>query len=174
MDLAKYVFAILYSERYKENLLNALEDIYASFGEADFVSCEFHFPFLERYYGKEMEPPLKKLFLSVKGLRDKEELVEVKLRTMQMEKKYSINGNRAVNIDPGYLDESQLILASHKRRGARVYLGRGIYAEIELLFVYGDFRPLYWTYRDYRHPDVRKIFRHIRKLYLRERKSSRA
>ena len=171
MDLAKFVFAILYNEHHKDKLSKALQELYSLFGEADYLSPEFHFQFLERYYGKEMGTPLKKFYISVKGLRDKEELVQVKLKTMEIEEKYSINGKRTVNIDPGYVDESQLILASHKRRGARVYLSKGIYAEIELLYVYGDFHPLYWTYRDYRYPEVRKIFRDIRKLYLKERKS---
>ena len=172
MDLAKFVFAVLYNENYKDYLHKAIEEISSLFGEIDYLSSEFHFDFLERYYGKEMGTPLKKLYFSVKGLKDKEELVSVKLKTMEIEKKYAINGKRTVNIDPGYVDESQLILASHKRRGARIYLSKGIYAEIELLYVYGEFHPLYWTYRDYRYPEVRKIFQDIRKLFLKERKSS--
>ncbi len=172
MDLAKFVFAILYNESFKEELEKALEELRNNFGKIDFLSPEFHFWFLERYYGKEMGAPLKKFYASVEGLKDKEMLVEIKLKTMELEKKLSVKERRTVNIDPGYIDESQLILASHKRRGARVYLGRGVYAEIELLYVYGDFRPLYWTYRDYRHPAVREIFKKIREKYLKERKTS--
>jgi len=172
MDLAKFVFAVLYNENYKDNLHKAIGEISSLFGEIDYLSPEFHFDFLERYYGKEMGAPLKKLYFSVKGLKDKEELVSVKLKTMGIEEKYAINGKRTINIDPGYVDESQLILASHKRRGARIYLSKGIYAEIELLYVYGEFHPLYWTYRDYRYPEVRKIFQDIRKLFLKERKDS--
>lgn len=170
MDLAKFIFAILYNESYKDNLLKALEDLNSLFGDADYISPEFHFQFLERYYGREMGRPLRKLYLSVKGLKDKGKLVDVKLTTIEIEKKYAIEGRRTINIDPGYIDESQLILASRKRRGARIYLDKGIYAEIELLYVYGNFHPLYWTYRDYRYPKIREIFKNIRKLYLDERK----
>ncbi len=170
VDLAKFTFSILYNEKFKENYEKALKLISENFGKIDFISEEFHFEFLERYYGREMGTPLKKVYLSVEGLKDKEELVEVKLKCMEIEEELSINGKRTVNIDPGYVDESQLILASHKRRGARVYLSKGIYAEIELLYVYGAFRPLYWTYRDYRDTRVRKIFERIRKKYLKERK----
>ena len=172
MDLAKYVFALLYNEQYKDRLEKALKELSSLFGEIDFISEEFHFPYLERYYGKEMGSPLRKLYISVKGLKDKAHLVEIKLKAIEIERELSVRGSRTVNIDPGYLDESQLILASHKRRGARVYLGKGVYAEIELLYVYGAFRPLYWTYRDYRLPEVREIFGKIRKLYLKERKGS--
>ena len=171
MDLAKFIFAVLYNENFKEILEEALKEIEELFGEVDFVSPHFHFTFLERYYGKEMGKPLKKFYLSVKGLKDKEMLTEVKLTTMKLEEKYSVKGNRSMNVDPGYLDESQLVLASRKRRGGRIYLSKGIYAELELLYVYGNFRPIYWTYRDYRDPNVRKIFENIRKLYLKERKS---
>lgn len=170
MDLAKFVFAILYNENYEENLNKSLKEIFTIFGKPDYISRKFHFEFLERYYGKEMGKPLKKFYISVEGLKDKEFLVEAKIKTMEIEKDFSVKGKRVVNIDSGYVDESQLILASHKRRGARIYLSKGIYAEIELLYVYGDFHPLYWTYKDYRNPEVRKIFKEIRKLYLKERK----
>ncbi len=170
MDLAKFVFAILYNEKHKDKLSKALKELYSLFGEADYISAEFHFKFLERYYGKEMGTPLKKFYLSVKGLKNKEELIQIKLKTMEIEEALSVDRRRTVNIDPGYVDESQLILASHKRRGARIYLRKGIYAEIELLYAYGDFHPLYWTYRDYRYPKVRKIFQDIRKVYLKEKK----
>ena len=171
MDLAKFTFSILYNENKKDKLELALKRIEEEFGGIEEVSKEFYFPFLENYYGKEMGSPLKKVYLSLKGLKDKGELVEVKLKSIEIEKELSQEGKRTVNLDPGYVDESQLILASHKRRGARVYLGRGIYAEIELLFVYGDFRPIYWTYKDYRHPEVRAFFKKVRKSFLKERKA---
>jgi len=171
MDLAKFTFSILYNENKKDKLELALKRIEEEFGGIEEVSKEFYFPFLENYYGKEMGRPLKKVYLSLKGLKDKGELVEVKLKSIEIEKELSQEGKRTVNLDPGYVDESQLILASHKRRGARVYLGRGIYTEIELLFVYGDFRPIYWTYKDYRHPEVRAFFKKVRKSFLKERKA---
>ncbi|AAC06686.1 DUF4416 family protein [Aquifex aeolicus] len=171
MDLAKFIFSILFNKNKRDKLDQALKRIEKEFGEIEEVSKEFYFPFLENYYGREMGKPLKKIYLSLKGLKNKEELVEVKLKAMELEEELSEEGKRSVNLDPGYLDESQLILASHKRRGARVYLGSGIYAEIELLFVYRDFRPIYWTYRDYRHPEVREFFRRVRKRFLKERKA---
>jgi len=120
MDLAKFTFSILYNENKKDKLELALKRIEEEFGGIEEVSKEFYFPFLENYYGKEMGRPLKKVYLSLKGLKDKGELVEVKLKSIEIEKELSQEGKRTVNLDPGYLDESQLILASHKRRGARI------------------------------------------------------
>ncbi|GAB6065563.1 DUF4416 family protein [Aquifex pyrophilus] len=170
MDLAKYVFAVLFNENYRESYEKALREIEKLFGKVDLISEEFRFPFLERYYSREMGRPLIKVYLSVEGLRDKGELPEVKKKAMEIEKKLSLSGKRTVNLDPGYIDESQLILASRKRRGARVYLREGVYAEIELLFVYDEFRPLYWTYPDYRHTPVREFFKKVKKKFLKERK----
>ncbi len=170
MDLAKFTFSILYNENYRENLKRALEEIERHFGKIDLISEEFYFNFLENYYGREMGKPLKKLYLSLRDLKDKGQLVDIKLKSMEVEKELSVRGNRTVNLDPGYLDETQLILASHKRRGARIYLSREIYAEVELLYVYGAFRPLYWTYPDYRHTAVREFFKKVRKKFLEERK----
>ena len=45
-----------------------------------------------------------------------------------------------------------------KKRGGRIYLGEGVYAEMEYLYVYGGFRPRYWTYGDYRDKRVREFF----------------
>jgi len=171
MDLAKFTFSILYNENYRDNLKRALEEIERRFGKIDLISEEFYFEFLENYYGREMGKPLKKLYLSLRDLKDKGQLVDIKLESMELEKELSVRGNRTVNLDPGYLDESQLILASHKRRGARIYLSKGIYAEIELLYVYGGFRPIYWTYRDYKDVRVRSFFENIRKKFLKDRKN---
>jgi len=170
MEFAKLTFSVLFNESRKENFYRFLEEVKDLFGSLSLISREFHFQFLERYYGKEMGIPLKRVYLSTEGLIEKSEMVKVKKISRELEEKYSEGGKRTLNIDPGFVDESQLILLSHKRRGARVYLAEGVYAEIELLFVYGAFRPLYWTYRDYRHPEVRKFFERVRKEYLRERK----
>ncbi len=170
MELSKLTFSVLFNESRRENLFSLLEDLRKAFGEISLLSEEFSFQFLERYYGKEMGTPLKKVYLSIGGLVEKSRMVEVKRISRELEEKYSEGGRRTLNVDPGFVDESQLILLSHKRRGARVYLAEGVYAEIELLYVYGAFRPLYWTYRDYRHPEVRKFFERVRKEYLRERK----
>jgi len=76
-----------------------------------------------------------------------------------------------VNIDPGYLDQAKLVLASTKNYVHRVYLNDGIYAELTLFFQDKSFQPWQWTYPDYRTPEYIGIFNHIRELFADQVKS---
>lgn len=161
MELAKPVLAVLYRE---ESILKEfLCDL-----EVEKLSPAFYFEGLQRYYGREMGEGLLKRFISLSGLMEKEELKDFKLWAMGKEEEYSCSGKRSINIDPGYVDESQLVLASSKRRGGRFYLGNGVYAEMEYLYLYGKFRPLYWTYGDYRDNRVKRFFEDVREDLLRQ------
>ncbi len=61
-----------------------------------------------------------------------------------------MEGKRRVNIDPGYVTNSNLVLASTRERRHRIYLGREIYAEVALVFGKQECMGLPWTYPDYR------------------------
>ncbi|RME10711.1 MAG: DUF4416 family protein [Aquificota bacterium] len=161
VELAKPILAVLYRER-------SLMEYFLSGLDVERVSQDFYFEGLQRYYGREMGDGLLKRFFSLSGLMKKEELRDFKLWAMRREEEYSCHGRRGLNIDPGYVDESHLVLASSKRRGGRLYLGGSVYAEIEYLYLYGNFRPLYWTYGDYRDKGVREFFEGVREDFLRQ------
>ena len=76
------------------------------------------------------------------------------------------DGRRAVNIDPGLITRERLILATGKNAGHRVYLGRGVFADLTLLYRSGGFEPLPWTYPDYASPEVRAVMKDLRVKYL--------
>ncbi len=78
---------------------------------------------------------------------------------------------RPVNLDPGLLTLDNLTLASTKERAHRVYLGRGIFAEVELLWEAGAFLPLPWTYPDYRTAAARALFAAARGALKKERRA---
>jgi hypothetical protein len=44
---------------------------------------------------------------------------------------------RPLNLDPGYLTEAKLVLATTKDRNHRLYLDRGIFAEVTLCYQRG-------------------------------------
>ncbi|MFN3870552.1 MAG: DUF4416 family protein [Aquificaceae bacterium] len=161
MELSKPIIALLYRE--EELLEDFLSEI-----SYELTSESFYFEGLQRYYRKEMGKGLYKRFVSLKGLMKKEDLLDFKLWAMKREEAYKLEGRRRLNIDVGYVDESHLILASSKKRGGRIYLGSGVYAEMEYLYVYGAFRPLYWTYGDYRDKRVRDFFEGVRERFLEE------
>ena len=172
----KPTFSVLYNQNFPERFEKALELLKEIVGDFDLVSETFHFPHLENYYGKEMRKPLLRVYLSAERLINADPCSgelnpkKLKLLSMEIEKELSINGNRTVNIDPGWVDKHHLFLTTHKERGGRFYLGGGIFAEMEYLYFGGDFRDLFWTYKDYRQREVKDFFLRVRERYLKQLK----
>lgn len=137
--------------------------------EGMFGPVEWRSPLLlfdrTRYYEKEMGWPLQRRFVSFRDLIRPESLVEVKLRTNALEQMFVREGKRVVNIDPGYVSLERLVLATGKNYTHRIYLGKGIYADLTLVFHKGTFRPLEWTYRDYADEGLISQFNEIRARY---------
>jgi hypothetical protein len=94
------------------------------------------------------------------------------LETNQWEAEYaaasSHNEPRPLNLDPGYITLAKLVLASTKDHWHRLYLGRGIYAELTLHFRGGAWRSSDWTYPDYQRADFHQFFMRCRD-YLKQR-----
>jgi len=122
---------------------------------------EFNFT---RYYEEELGSDLKRLFISFAGLADPGRLPEMKLFTNYVENKLSVGGRRRVNIDPGYITPARLILATTKDHSHRVYLGKGIYGDLTLIYSQGSFNPLPWTYPDYRSEEYGAYFGRVREI----------
>lgn len=134
------------------------------FGLTDWISPGLFFD-RTKYYAKEMGWPLHRRFISFKNLIRPEDIVEIKLATNEVEGRYLQDGKRGINIDPGYISLERLILATGKNYTHRIYLSKGIYADLTLLYHRGSFRPLEWTYRDYAGPETLGFFDDVRKSY---------
>ena len=138
------------------------------FGPVDQASEIFPFDFTG-YYEKEMGKGILRRYLSFENLVDPGELAEIKLETNRMEEELSEGGKRTVNLDPGYLDLSKLVLATTKDATYRVYLGRGIFAQPTCYFQDGSYRPWEWTYADYRTPAAIGFFNRVRREFKRQK-----
>lgn len=134
------------------------------FGKIDYVSQGLSFTHTD-YYAKEFGCGLKRQFISFKKLILPQGLPGIKIFTNKIEQNLSRGGLRLINIDPGYLDMSKLILASTKDYRHRIYLNRGIYAEVTLYYRKQGFNAWEWTYPDYRTDDYLAIFNRIREIY---------
>jgi hypothetical protein len=135
------------------------------FGRIDFESRALAFTHTG-YYEKEFGKGLKRQFVSFKKLIFPDELPRIKIIANNIERKLSLTGGaRLINIDPGYLNYAKLVLASSKDYSHRIYLSKGIHAEITLLYQNKTFLPLVWTYPDYRTPEYIAIFAQIREIY---------
>lgn len=135
------------------------------FGEVDFISEKFAFD-LTSYYEKEMGKGLQREIVSFKKLVKRDELADIKVFTAGLERRFSAEGGRNINIDPGYIAGEHLILATGKGYYHRPYLGRGVYADLTLVYRNKEFQCMEWTYPDYGSEDMRKLFKTLREKYI--------
>ncbi|MDP2912604.1 MAG: DUF4416 family protein [Candidatus Omnitrophota bacterium] len=161
-DRAKLVVGLLSADA---ALFSKLKKILERmFGNSDFESDISEFPYTD-YYREEMGENLKRRFLSFDKLFRINGLHKIKLKTNGLEKRFSKNGKRAINIDPGYLNLSKLVLFSTKDYSHRIYLNNGILAEVTLYYKNNTFNPWPWTYPDYKSDTYIGIFNSIRSRY---------
>jgi hypothetical protein len=109
------------------------------------------------YYKDEIGWPLFRQIIFFKNLIDPVLLVDIKIKANEIESAFTLDSKRQINLDPGYLTLSKIVLASTKNYAHRLYLGRGIYGEITLIYKDGTYSPHIFTYRDYQdksHIDV--------------------
>ena len=147
------------------HLDDVLQKMTETFGTIDEKSDLFTFTHTQ-YYLKEMGKELFKFFCSFKALIDPMEIVSIKLESNRIENFFSKDTKRSVNIDPGYIETPKLVLATTKNYGHRIYLGQGIYGDVQLYWRNGAFRTNPWTYPDYREMDTVNFFTKVRKNYL--------
>lgn len=135
------------------------------FGPVDIESATWPFD-RTTYYQEEMGEGLRRKFLGFRGLAGPVGIERIKIFTNTIEKKFLCSGKRRINIDPGYITAGKLVLLTTKNYSHRIYLNKGIYAEVTLFFKNGDFQPWEWSYPDYKTHLYRDFFRQVRDLYM--------
>ncbi len=132
----------------------SIDELKVVFGPILFISdaCPWD---ASDYYQEELGSPLLRRFAFFSDVADTAGLVRAKHSVSRIEDRLSCNGKRRINLDPGYLTLAKVVLASWKNYSHRICLGSGVYAELELFCEDGCFKPLPYTYRDYR--DSRSI-----------------
>lgn len=162
----KLICGIISSE--EKFFKRAEERLVELYGPLDLVSPLFTFDFTD-YYEEQMGQNLKREFVSFGNLISPENLGEIKIRTNALEeeiRKERKTGKRIVNLDPGYMTASALIMATAKDFAHRIPLRHGIYAHLELLFGKSDVRTLSWTYPDFETKGYQEFFLNARRIYL--------
>jgi hypothetical protein len=158
----KLVIAMLVSRIGDKDAI--LEALRSRFGPIDFQSPLLPFAFTG-YYTAEMGPVLHRMFASFAALVNPDTLAGIKLATNALEDLFREGGGRRANLDPGLLSLGRFSLASVKNGPHRIPLERGIYAEVTLLYERGSFRPVEWTYPDYRSAGYISVLNAVRVLY---------
>jgi hypothetical protein len=158
-DPALLFVGVLYRE--EESLSRSKEKLYGSFGESVLESPPMPWDF-SRHYLSELGSPLLRSFVFFRDTISPETLCDIKLVTNALEADLSTEGKRSVNLDPGYLTPYNVVLASTKNYAHRIYIGKGIYAEVTLLYRDGKYRPHVFTYRDYASDEYAELFARVR------------
>jgi len=112
------------------------------------------------YYRKERGGALKREFIKYKRLIRCDNLPDIKIKTTEVELSLRDPGSqdRKINIDPGYFTLDKLVLASTKNFSHRIYLGKGIFADLTLRFIGESFSPHDWTFPEYREKEKINLF----------------
>ncbi|MDP8214705.1 MAG: DUF4416 family protein [Candidatus Euphemobacter frigidus] len=148
-------------------LSRAREALAGRFGPIDLESEIIPFDFTS-YYEKELGPEILRRYVSFGELISPEDLSAIKLTTNRMEEDLSESGVRRVNLDPGYVDLSKMVLATTKDATYRVYLFDGIFAQSTYYFQGGTYHPWEWTYADYRTDAAISFFNRVRSDYKKQ------
>lgn len=170
-DPAKLVIGCIMNDK------NSVDKVFAlfekTFGSVDMISPWLRFAYTDYYY-KEMGSPLYRKVFVFKKLIEQQDLSLIKEKTNIMEAEFTVNGNRSVNMDPGYLVPSRFILATGKEYSHRIYIGNRIYADLTLMYSKKEgFKTLEWTYPDYASESMISFLSKVRDKYLLDLKVSK-
>ncbi|MDI6744632.1 MAG: DUF4416 family protein [Thermodesulfovibrionales bacterium] len=154
---------VLYSD--ESYLSKAKKSLLKNFGPAILETPSVSWDYSE-YYKEEIGSPIMRTFIFFKELINPAEIANIKLRTNDIEAELSADGKRNVNIDPGYLTLANVVLATTKGYSHRIYLGKGIYGEVTLLYKEKDktFAPNIFTYSDYHEKNCIEMFLKAREI----------
>lgn len=143
-----------------------IKENFLQFGitEVDLQSNLIKFDFSD-YYNEEMGENILRYWISFSPPVVAKQIYKIKIVSNELEQKFfsDENKNRKVNIDPGYVEGSKLVLFSTKNYSHRVFLDEGIFAEVTLIYKNKKFNILDWTYPDYRTETALKFFTEVRK-----------
>lgn len=149
---------------YREDIVPNVQDVVRHLFPIDHkLIFALEGPRLVQYYQKEMgnNDMLKRAWLFSHEKASRDELVNLKEQANGLEtsllEKHGLDG-RPVNLDPGYVALEQVVLATNKPYGHRLYYGRGIYGDLVYQFQQKTWHSLPWTYPDYGEVEVRSHF----------------
>src|SRR2546422_1801403 len=143
----------------------------AAYGVIDHRSPVIPFDFTD-YYESEMGDLIDRVFFSFERLIEADQLPEIKRQANRMEAEIvpllqnaDPTVKRPVNLDPGYIEQAKVILASTKNFYHRIYLGGAIFGEVTMHFKNNTYQFFPWTYPDYHSKDYQDFFLRMRQIF---------
>ena len=139
----------------------------AAHGPIDHRSPVIPFDFTD-YYETAMGDIIDRVLFSFERLIEADQLPEIKRQTNHLEEELTplfSAVKRPVNLDPGYLEQAKVILASTKNFYHRLHLSGGIFGEVTMHFKNNRYQFFPWTYADYQSKEYQDFFLKIRHIY---------
>ena len=164
IPLPARTFLSVLSARWDEFWDDLRPRLEALLGPVDYESGPIPFN-VTGYYDGELGTPNTRRILSFGRPLAMDALAEVKLATNALERQWERDGRRLFNLDPGYINQERLVLATGKNFTHRVYLSQGIWADLTLIFQKGDWFDLPWTFPDYAEPEIKGHLTRLREMY---------
>lgn len=149
----------------------ALRRVQEAWGPIDFAGADHRFD-VTSYYEPEMGAQLWRRLVAFERLVNPDVLAAAKLFSNEVEAALASQGQRAVNLDVGYLDHGKLVLASAKAAAQKIYVGDGIYADLIGRYKEGRYQPFEWTFPDFRDGRYDADLAAIRAAYLEQRRAA--
>ncbi len=161
---SKLIIGILTS--HLEQLPHVLHQLTERFGAPDYIGAWRRFDH-SQYYRDEMGEGLHRCFVSFAQLVEPYEAERLKKTCVEIETIFSQEGQRTINIDPGYLDANKLVLISGKYGGNKLCVGPDLYADFLLWYSKG-WQAMPWAFPDLRDGGFFRDFMEMRKRYKRQ------
>ena len=160
--LTKVFFGLIYKDsKGLEYILNKITQI----GDIDIQTQEIPFDFTD-YYKEEMGTGLLRRWVAIDKIIPENELADLKNLSVKWEKERTFEGKRTVNCDPGGICDNRVVLVTTKNFSHRIYLGKGIFAEVTLIYIGDGFKPQRWTYSDYSSDIFQKFAKDCKRKFL--------
>jgi Domain of unknown function (DUF4416) len=155
-------------------LAEAVKAISKFFGIIDLTSDIWPFTQTD-YYKDELGSNALRQFVTIEKLIDPGKLAQIKHDTNSLEQQLAdslkLSLPRPVNLDPGFIEPSKLILASTKNFSHRIYIGNKMFAEVTLMYEKGHWRHFEYTFPDYRQSCYQDFFTKVRSRLLEQLKT---
>ncbi len=131
----------------------AHRDVVASFGKSDLISPVYPFD-MTQYYQDQAGDNILRQFICIEKLINPGCLAQIKHTANRIEQQLAASlatrFPRPVNLDPGYLEPSKLVLASTKNFAHRIFIGDGMWAEVTLTYNKGQWQVYPYTFPDFK------------------------
>ncbi len=154
-----------------DQLAAARHELSQWYGPIHYATEPIAFNFTD-YYTPEMGSNLLRQWVRFSTLFAADQLARCKLETNMSEillaRQLGNAVRRPVNIDPGYVARSKVVLASTKDHSHRIYIEQGVYAEVTLHWTAAGWGFSPWTYADHQTPTAIKFFTECRQYYFRQ------